>query len=591
MATPRIQRKLAAVLAADVAGFARLMEHDESGTFSRLRAYRGGVFEPLVAEHRGRIVKHTGDGALCEFPSIVDAVACALRIQSGVAERESGLAERVRIRYRIGVNLGDIILEDDGDIYGDGVNLAARLEALAEPGGISISGAAYEHLHGKLDCTFEDLGEKAIKNLERTVRVYRVLPAGTAVRPAPAAPGSPAPLALPDRPSIAVLPFDNMSTDPEQDFFADGITEDITTALCKFRGFFVIARNTMFTYKGKAVDVRAVGRDLGVRYVLEGSVRKIGNRIRVNAQLIEAATSNHLWAERYDRGLEDIFAIQDEITASVVGRIGPEVLAAESARAARKPPHSLDAWECVIRALFHSSQQTEEESRTALGLLDRAIAIDPGYAQALGMKAWILVFRAFQGWEEMGAALAAAKPLIARAIAADRDELWPYLAQGMVGYAIRDNDLAMTALTRAAALNPNSVNAMGLLGIAHAFGGRADDALDCIDRALRLSPRDTFLSDFELYYAFAHFQAGRYEHGLRHAQRSHDLRPGHPYPLVMAAGCAGQLGQAERAAALLHELKAVLPIVSPAWVEATTPFVRPEDRARLVEGLQRAGLN
>jgi TolB-like protein len=565
------------------------MERDERGTFGRLRAHRAEVFERLVGEHGGRIVKHTGDGALCEFPSVVDAVACAMLIQQGVSQRESAVPEGARIRYRIGVNLGDIILEDDGDICGDGVNIAARLEALADPGGISISGAAFEHLHGKLDCSFEDLGEKTIKNLERPVRVYRVLPPGAAPLARPAAP-APA-LALPDRPSIAVLPFDNMSVDPEQDFFADGITEDITTALCKFRGFFVIARNTMFTYKGRAVDVRTVGRELGVRYVLEGSVRRLGGRIRVNAQLIEAATSNHLWADRYDRGLEDIFAIQDEITASVVGRIGPELLAAEHARASRKPPQSLDAWECVIRALFHSSQQSEEESRTALGLLDRAIEIDPAYAQALGMKAWITVFRAFQGWEEMGAALAAVKPLIARALAADGEELWAFLAQGMVGYAIRDNALAMAALSRAVALNPNSVNAQGLLGIAHAFGGRPAEALVCIDRAMRLSPRDTFLSDFELYYAFAHFAAQRYDEALRHAQRSHDMRPGHPYPLVMAAACAGQLGLTERAAALGRELTAVLPIASVGWVEATSPFVKADDRARLVDGLKRAGLN
>jgi TolB-like protein/class 3 adenylate cyclase len=589
MASPRIQRRLAAVLAADVAGYARLMENDERGTFGRLRAHRAEVFEPLVGEHRGRIVKHTGDGALCEFPSIVDAVACAMLIQQGVAERESAVPEGARIRYRIGVNLGDIILEDDGDIYGDGVNLAARLEALADPGGISISSAAFEHLHGKLDCAYEDLGEKAIKHLERPVRVYRVLPPGAAALARPAPPA--AALALPDRPSIAVLPFDDMSVDPEQDFFADGITEDITTALCKFRGFFVIARNTMFTYKGRAVDVRTVGRELGVRYVLEGSVRRLAGRIRVNAQLIEAATSNHLWAERYDRGLEDIFAIQDEITASVVGRIGPELLAAEHARASRKPPQSLDAWECVIRALFHSSHQSEEETRTALGHLDRAIEIDPAYAQALGMKAWILVFRAFQGWEEMGQALGAVKPLIARALAADGTELWAFLAQGMVGYAIRDNDLAVTALTRAVNLNPNSVNAQGLLGIAHAFGGRPAEALLCIDRAVRLSPRDTFLSDFQLYYAFAHFQAARYEQGLQHAQQSHDMRPGHPYPLVMAAACAGHLGLGERAASLVRELKSVLPIASVGWVETTSPYVRAEDRGRLVEGLRRAGLN
>jgi TolB-like protein/class 3 adenylate cyclase len=587
MAAPRIERRLAAVLAADVVGYSRLMERDERGTFERLKRHRNEVVEPLVAEHGGRIFKFTGDGALCEFRSIVDAVACALLIQAGVGARENEVPDEARIRFRIGINLGDIITEPDGDIYGDGVNVAARLEGIAEPGSVWISGTAYDHLQGKLECGFEDLGERAIKNLERPVRVYRVVPggAGRAVVTHEARP-----LALPDRPSIAVLPFTNMSPDAEQEFFADGITEDITTALCKFRGFFVIARNTMFTYKGRSVDLRALGRELGVRYVLEGSVRKAGARVRVTAQLIEAATGNHLWAERYDRELADIFAIQDEITTGVVGSIGPELLAAEHARASRKPPQSLDAWECVIRALFQSSQQSEEGSSNALALLDRAIAADPGYAQALGMKAWILVFRAFQGWEEMGAALGQAKTLIARAVTADADEPWPYLAQGMVGYATRDNGLAVTALQRAVTLNPNFVNAHGLLGIAHAFGGRADEAIACIDKAVRLSPRDTFLSDFHLYYAFAHFQAARYEHCLSYAQQSHGMRPGHPYPLVLGAACAGHLGRAETAAALMRDLKSILPIVSTGWIEATTPYVLAEDRARLIEGLRRAGL-
>jgi len=584
VAAPRVERRLAAMLAADVAGYTRLMERDERGTFERLKAHRVDVVEPAVAEHRGRIVKLTGDGVLCEFPSIVDAVACAMQIQLGMAGREADVAEDARIRFRIGVNLGDIILEADGDIYGGGVNVAARLEGLAEPGGICISGTAFDHVHGKLEFGFEDLGERAVKNIARPIRAYRVIPGG------PESPREPAPPPLPDRPSIAVLPFNNLSGDPAQDFFGDGITEDITTALCKFKGFFVIARNTMFTYKGRPVDVRAMGRELGVRYVLEGSVRTAGGRVRVNAQLLEAATGNHLWAERYDGPTEDIFAIQDEITTGVVGRIGPELLAAEHLRVSRKPPQSLDAWECAVRALFLSSQQSEDGTREALALLDRALAFDPDYAQALGMKAWILIFRAFQGWEDMGSALGQVKPLIARAMAADNEELWPYLAQGMAAYAMRDNALAMSALTRAVALNPNSVNAHGLLGIAHAFGGRPNDALACIDRAVRLSPRDAFLSDFQLYYAFAHFEGARYEEGLRHAQQSHDLRPGHPYPLLLGAACAGHLGRTETAAALMRELKAVLPIVSAPWVEATSPYVRAEDRARLVEGLAKAGL-
>ena len=299
-----------------------------------------------------------------------------------------------------------------------------------------ISGTAYDHLQGKLDCAFEYLGERALKNMERPVRLYRALLGG-----ATASPGR-STLALPDRPSIAVLPFSNMSADPEQEFFSDGITEDITTALSKLKGFFVIARNTMFTYKGKPVDVRAVGRELGIRYVLEGSVRKSSaDRVRVTAQLIEAASGVHLWAERYDGCLGDIFAIQDEITTSVVGCIGPELLAAEHARESRKPHQSLDAWECVVRAVFLCSQLSDECSRNALPLLERAIGLDPDYAQALGMKGWITMWRAFQGWEDMAYALALAEDVSRRAIAADEDEPWAYLAQAMTAYATRDNAL------------------------------------------------------------------------------------------------------------------------------------------------------
>ncbi|WP_292091106.1 adenylate/guanylate cyclase domain-containing protein, partial [Mesorhizobium sp.] len=311
------------------------VQHDEAGTLSALKVLRQEVIDPLLAEHQGRIVKLMGDGALVEFSSVIDAVACAVAIQKGVAARQADVLPEQQIVFRIGVNLGDVIHEVDGDLYGDGVNIAARLQTLADPGGICISGTGYDHLQGKLDCDYEYLGERALKNMERPVRLYRPLWDGPTART-----GSPR-LTLPDRPSIAVLPFNAMSADPEQDFFSDGLTEDITTALSKLKGFFVIARNTMFTYKGKPVDVRAVGRELGIRYVLEGSVRKSGSRVRVTAQLIDAASEAHLWAERYDGDLGDIFVIQDEITASVVGRIGPELLAAEHARESPKPHQGL----------------------------------------------------------------------------------------------------------------------------------------------------------------------------------------------------------------------------------------------------------
>jgi adenylate cyclase len=394
-----------------------------------------------------------------------------------------------------------------------------------------------------------------------------------------------------DRPSIAVLPFVNMSADPDQEFFSDGITEDITTALCKLKGFFVIARNTMFTYKGRASDIRAIGHDLKVRYVLEGSVRRARHRLRITAQLVEANSGNHIWAESYDCAVEEIFSIQDQITTSIVGRIGPELLAAEYERVSRRLPQNLDAWECVIKALFHSSQQSDEGTQLALSLLGQALKKDPNYAQALGMKAWIMVFRAFQGWGDMGQVLGEAEPLIAHAMASDNCEVWAYLARGMVGFATRDNDLAVGVLTRAVALSPNSVNAHGHLGIAYAFGGRSKEALACIDRATELSPRDTFLSDFELYYAFAHFQGGNYEAGLRFAQQAHRTRPRHPYPILLAAACAGHLGRFDIGEHLVRKLREVLPIVSADFVETTAPYVLSKDRACLVKGLSLVGID
>jgi adenylate cyclase len=373
MASPR---RLTAILAADMAGYSRLMGADEEGTLDRLKAIRREISDPKIAGHHGRIVKTTGDGLLVEFGSVVDAVRCAVEVQQTMAEHNVDIPAEQRIEFRIGINLGDIILEDD-DIFGDGVNVAARLEALAEPGGICVSRVVRDQVRDKLDVAFEDLGEQEVKNIARPVRVFRI----RAITPAVDAQGAPAPaLALPDKPSIAVLPFANMSNDPEQEFFADGIAEDIITALSRYPSLFVIARNSCFTYKGHAVDVKQVGRELGVRYVLEGSLRKSGNRIRVTAQLVEAETGNHVWAERYDRDLADIFAVQDEITEAVTIAIAPAIAEAERQRAMRRPPESLDAWAAYQRGLWHLCKVTEEDFTIALKLFETGTHLDPGFA-------------------------------------------------------------------------------------------------------------------------------------------------------------------------------------------------------------------
>jgi TolB-like protein len=580
MASSGAKRRLAAIMSLDVVGYSRLIGEDEAGTLAALRALRNDVVRPELALHGGRPVKWMGDGLIAEFPSIVQAVECAVAIQEQIAARGPEA-----IRLRIGVTLGDVVVEA-GDLLGDGVNVAARLQGLAEPGGIAVSGPVREELGGKLSLAFSDGGAQQVKNIARPVHVWRWTPG---VEPDLAAAAGVA-VTLPGRPSIAVLPFNNLSADPEQEFFADGITEDIITALSRLRGFLVIARNSTFVYKGRAADVREVGRDLGVRYVLEGSVRKGGERIRVTAQLIEAITGNHLWAERYDRQLEDIFVIQDEITASVVGRIGSELMAAEHERARRKPPQSLDAWECFIRALFKCSLLSEEASRDALALLRRAIELDPGYARAQGLLAWTMVWRAFQGFEPMDEALKIASAAIARGLAADRDEPWPHVAQTMVGLATRDDSLSTTSIARAVALSPNLAYAHGLQGLVEARCGRAAEALVCINRAVRLSPRDMFREDFDLFYSIAHFSAERYDEGLRFAQLARKATPGHAQPILMGCVCAAHLGELETAANLLADLRALVPPLSLAWVEATTPFALAADRARIAEGLRRAGL-
>jgi adenylate cyclase len=381
----RVERRLAAILAADVAGYSRLIGEDEAGTLARLRTHRRELIDPKVAEHKGRIVKTTGDGILIEFPSVVEAVACAVAVQQGMDERNSKTPENQRIVFRVGINLGDVIV-DDGDIHGDGVNVAARLEALAKPGTICISGIVHDQVQGRLDCAFDDIGEQTLKNIARPVRVYRIGPRSS-LREPHRPKGNEMRDWLPDKPAIAVLPFQNMSGDPEQEYFADGMVEEVITALSRIRWLFVIARSSTFAYKGQLIDVRGVGRELGVRYVLEGSVRKAGNRVRITAQLIEAESGAHLWAEHFDGSLEDVFDFQDQVAISVAGVIEPTLQAAEVQQASRRSANNATTYDLYLRAyalLFGSPSQL----RQALALLDAAISRDPNYGPALGFAAF-----------------------------------------------------------------------------------------------------------------------------------------------------------------------------------------------------------
>jgi adenylate cyclase len=582
---PSIKRWLAAILSADIAGYSRLMGEDEPATVHDLKGHQAAIL-PLVSGHGGRIMDTAGDGILAVFRSVIGAIQCAIEIQTVMAARNQDAPENRRMRFRIGINLGDVI-HDEIRIYGDGINVASRLEALAAPGGVLVSQAVYDQVRDRLDLAFEDLGERELKNIARPVRVYRIrTPAESKAAPAPGTI-----LPLPDKPSIAVLPFVNMSGDPEQEYFADGIVEDILTGLARLRWLFVIARNSSFSYKGRNVDVRQVGRELGVRYVLEGSVRRGGSRIRITGQLIEAETGNHLWAEHYDRALDDVFAIQDEITESVIGCIQPEVYAAEHDRLKRKPPQSLDAWENFIRGMFLYSQHSDAGTKDALNMLERAVELDPCYAQAHGLRAVCLAWRTIQGWENRDKAFAQAAEAAARAVACDPAEPWAYIAHGFIAVANRRDSETVAALSRAIDASPNFAYAHGLLGAAHAFGGRPDLALECIDRGVRLSPRDIFGDEYALYYAFVHFQAGRYDEAASAAQRAIQLRPGHPTPYIMAAASYGLAGETDKAKRAITKLTSLVPNISAAGVEETFLYCRREDRSRLAEGLRTAGLS
>ncbi len=541
MAENRVERRLTAILAADVAGYSRLMGLDEEGTLAALKEHRREFLDPTINRHRGRIVKTTGDGILLEFPSAVDAVRCALDFQRGMAGRNANTQYDRRIEFRIGVNVGDIIFEGD-DIFGDGVNIAARLEGIAAPGGIAISDDTYRQVRDKIDVTFDDNGEQQLKNITRPVRVYGVRLEATAQTAPPA-------LTPPEKPSIAVLPFQNMGGDPEQEYFADGMVEDIITGLSRIKWLFVIARNSTFTYKGRAIDVKQVGRELGVRYVLEGSVRKAADRVRITGQLIDTTTGAHVWAERYDRKVDDIFALQDEITLSVVGAIEPHLRLAEVERAKRKRPDSLDAYDLVLRALPDVYSRMPEQSKKALILLERALALEPTYALAHACAAQCNHAIFLRGGQHPDNRKAAVSHAQAALLYGQDDALALALAGFSIGMEGHDRAAAFAAFEAALAVSPSSALSYILGSVIFALAGEPERAIDWSEHGLRLSPLDPWRSSAFLALAFAKFHQGQYEEAVAAARKSVQSSPGFSISYVVLAAPLAKLGRLEEAKA------------------------------------------
>jgi TolB-like protein/class 3 adenylate cyclase/Tfp pilus assembly protein PilF len=581
----RTARRLAAILAADVAGYSRLMGSDEEGTLAALKSHRKELIDPLIAQHQGRIVKTTGDGLLIEFASVVDAVRCAVVMQQGMADRNANIDESQRILFRVGINVGDVIVED-GDIFGDGVNVAARLEALARPGEICVSATVREHVGEKLPLGFTDLGEHSVKNIARSVHVYRIeTRAKTVTR------GDPehAMLAFPDRPSIAVLPFTNMSGDVEQDYFADGMVEDIITGLARIKWLFVIARNSSFAYKGKSVNVKEVGRELGVRYVLEGSVRRATDRVRVTGQVIEAETGRHVWADRYDRTLDDVFAIQDELTMSVVAAIEPSLRQAEIERVKRKRPDSLDAYDLVLRAIPHVYPAMPDDAMKALPLLERALGMEPNYALAHGFAAWcheIIFARGGRREENRVGAIAHAHA----AIAHGRDDAIALSLGGFVmGLVAHDREAARQAFEAALALSPSCALTYIFGSVVMVLGGDAERGIEWGERALRLSPFDPMSYAPWHSITLGHFQRGDYEAAAEAARKVFQANPYWSFAHMLLAATqakVGRLDAAKSAAARVLELQPGYTIS-----EFCAAFdIHPSLAAPLSEALAAAGL-
>jgi adenylate cyclase len=576
-------RRLAAILAADVAGYSRLMGVDEEGTHERLKAHLRELVDPKIAEHRGRIVKNTGDGFLAEFASVVDAVRCAVEVQRGMAERNAAVPVEKRIEFRIGVHQGDVVIENN-DIFGDAVNVAARLEALAEPGGIRVSARVRVDATGKLDLSFEDLGEQQLKNIARPVRVYRVRgdrPAGEPIIPAQPSP------ALPDKPSIAVLPFQTMSGDPEQEYFADGMVEEITTALSRIRWLFVIARNSSFTYKGQAVDVKQVGRELGVRYVLEGSVRRAGSRVRITAQLIETVEGSHLWADRFDGSLDEVFELQDMVAISVAGVIEPTLQAAEMRRSFDRPTADLTAYDLYLRALAPIRSGELEKERYVQGLvtLRRAIERDAGYGPALAVAGLCHLALDAAGWtNDVAANQREGVELARRALKAAGDD--PGVL-GNVAYVLayfgEDITAAMALIDRSLELNPSFAHGWTRSAWLRLWAGQPDVAIEHFGTSMRLNPRDR-RADPLLGIGVGHFFARRFDQAEAALLLSLEEIPTWVPTYRFLASCRAHMGRLDEAREIIKRLRTMTAVVVP----SATHWRNPEHRELFLSGMRLA---
>ncbi len=576
MADGRARRRLAAILAADVVGSSRLIRADEEGTLDRFKALRQGLLDPKIAGYQGRIFKQMGDGLLAEFASVVDAVRAAVAIQQANAERDT------EIQLRAGINLGDIVVDGD-DIHGDGVNVAARMEGLADPGGICISGAVYEQVRDRVEMPFQDLGEQKVKNIDRPVRVWRW--AGAAAPPAATEPESPP---LPDRPSIAVLPFDNMSGDPEQEYFADGITEDIITDLSKVSGLFVIARNSSFAYKGRNPDLRQVCRKLGVRYLLEGSVRKAGNRVRINAQMIDGATGGHLWAERYDRDLEDIFAVQDDVTRNIVEALKVALTAGEEARREGRRKVDPEAYDCLARARKCLYQFSAEDMVECRAMAERASDLDPGLAPAYALHALALCMEYFNEWNDPRPDhLTRALELARRACATDAHEPQAYHALALTHMWLKNLDDAERAAERALELEANFAAAYAALATVRDYCGRHESAIELAERALRLDPQYDMALQF---LGRAQFGLERYDEAEANFKRRLILVPRSDMTRAFLAVLYGHTGRHEEARRMWRDMLEINPDYSVEHLRRIMPYKDPAWFDRFVDGLRKAGI-
>jgi adenylate cyclase len=589
MTEHRTTRRLAAILAADVVGYSRLMEADEAGTLAALKRHRENVFDPAVAKHNGRIVKLIGDGALTEFGSVIDALNCAVEVQSSVPGEQDEKTSSFPIVLRIGINLGDVIIDGE-DIYGDGVNVAARLEGLAAPGGVCVSSVVHESIGTRVDIRFQDGGSINVKNIDRPVRVWRWHPGNKAAeiyRPI----SSGAKPAV-QKSSIAVLPFTNMSGDPDQEYFSDGISEDIITDLSKIAGLMVIARNSSFTYKGRSVDIRAVGRDLGVRSVLEGSVRRAGNRVRITAQLIDATTGGHLWAERFDRDLSDLFAVQDDVTSRIVQALKVTLSPAEKARLANAGTSNIDAHDSFLRArtLFMATLNSPTTFEKAINLLMKAIELDPNYSQAYAGLGFAYMYDYQNHWSPNSErALNLAKENVDRAIEKDPDEPLARVIASFTATFEKDFVRAEVEANRALTLNPNSAEAYGCLGNIYVFSGQPLEAIQMFELAMRLDP--AYTQQYLHLLGIANLLAGRYETAVAVLRQRVLLVPGTDFSRAILVSALGYLGDLEEARSVWHELKKINPRYSFQEHFVRLPFASQDDVRKIAAGIAKAGIS